>query len=153
MDGELHVTEVVEHDVLRRSFPEDMEFFSRPSRDPAEMNILELESEIEERNRRGLSDSVYRVHYHGNLAFPVMCILVVIVGAYAGGRSGPRGSNPMVRSILLSSATIFLYQVAFRLSVSLGGNGVVPPELAGWGPTVLFAVLAFPLVYSSIRRF
>ena len=131
---------------LTEKLPEELEFFSNPYRDPSQMNIFELYSEIQLRDRLGISSNLYRVQLHSNISFPLMCFIVVLVGALAGGMGSLRSGGPLIRSILLSTATIFIYQLTFRLGLSLGNNGVLSPSIAGWGPTFMFFMAAGYLV-------
>lgn len=131
--------------------PEALEFFSNPTIDPQQLNIFQLNNEIKKRESLGMPTLPYRVQFHANISFPLMCFIVVIVGALAGNSGNLRSGGPLIRSILLSTATILIYQITFRLGVSLGNNGVLSPALAGWGPTLVFFSAAAVLVQKNMK--
>ncbi len=132
-------------------FPEDINFFSNPRRDPEELNIVELWREIDRRAGQGVTEIPYRVQFHVNISFPLMCIIVAVVGAIAGGTGGLRSTHPLIPSLLVSIGTYFGYMMTFGLGQSLGKNGFLPPALAGWGPTLIFMGIAGYLVF-RVRR-
>lgn len=131
---------------LEIRFPEPIRFFENPSRDPSELNVFELEEEIARRRELGFSVSQYRVQYHASLSFPFMCLIVTLVGAIVGGMGSHRSTGPLVRSILISVATMFIYILVYNLGKNLGNTGVLSPITAGWGPTVIFLLIGLVLV-------
>lgn len=139
------------HDTFEITFPEDVSFFSNPTRDPAELNVLELLEEARRRVSMGFSPTQYLVEFHSSIAFPFMCLIVSIVGAVAGGMGSLRSSGPLIRSILISVAVMFLYILFFNMSRNLGNGGILPPVIAGWGPTTIFAIGAGVLVWMNQR--
>lgn len=143
--------EVESFDERIQSFPEDVAFFSNPRRDPEELNIIELWEEMRRREGQGVTEIPYKVQFHVNISFPLMCIIVVVVGAIAGGTGGLRSMHPLIPALLVSIVTYLGYGLIFDIGRSLGKNGFLPPVLAGWGPTLLFMTLAGYLVY-RVRR-
>ena len=133
----------------RMRFPEDVNFFARPFRDPLELNVFELADEIDRRGKLGFSRKRYQVQLHASVAFPFLCIVLSLVGTIVGGRGAVRSSSPLIRSILISAATMFVYILAFNLGKNLGTGGVLPPWAAGWGPTVMFLFLSLYLLYKN----
>ncbi|MCB1309953.1 MAG: LptF/LptG family permease, partial [Leptospiraceae bacterium] len=123
-------------------FPEDVEFFSNPSRDPGELNVFELMREIEKREEMGFPSVDYRVQFHSNLSFPLMCIILTIVGSIGGNMGSLRSGGPLIRALLISIITMFVYYLTFSLVNGLGRNAIVPPALASWGPTGAFFAIA-----------
>jgi len=76
-----------------------------------------------------------------------MCIILTIVGSVVGGMGSLRSSGPLVRSILISVATMLLYILIFSLGKNLGNSEVLLPVLAGWGPTVIFFIISIGLLF------
>ncbi len=136
---------------LRRSFPDDINFFFTPTRDPMELNLIELREEIEFRESRGYTALPYRVQFHANIALPVMCIVVAVIGSIAGGAGSHRSGGPLIKSLLMMIITIFVYQLTFRLGQNLGTGGIVPPAVAAWSSTGIFIVVAGVLVWQVKR--
>lgn len=131
------------------TLPEDKNFFANPMRDPNELSFGELIDEIEFRESNGFTAVPYRVQVHASLSFPFMCFIVALVGAIAGNMGSLRSGGPLIRALLLSTATIFFYQLAFRIGQNLGETGILPPFAAGWGPTGFFALAAVYLIHKN----
>lgn len=145
-DEELNIVGVKPHMTYPLEVEEDISFFLNPMRNPAEMDIFELREEIRLREAAGLSAVPYQIHLHATLAFPFMCFIIAVVGAIAGNMGSLRSGGPLIRSLLLSTATIFFFQVSIQLGQNLGENGILPPWVAGWGATMVFAGVAAVLV-------
>lgn len=135
------------HEKLDIHLPEDLDFFAHPAREPSELNVFELMSEIRLRQNLGRTSVPYRVEFHMNFSFPVMTFIMGLVGAIAGASGNLRSSGPLIRSLLISIISYFVYYLTYRLGLSLGNNNVLPPAAAAWGPTALFALAALILVY------
>lgn len=119
-------------------FPDDITFFENPSREPEELNLLELLAEVQRRKEMGFDYLPYEVQFYSGISYPLMCLIVTIVGALVGGASKLRSSGPLVRSILVSTVVMFLYTFLFNLSNNMGNSGALPAVLAGSGPTLIF---------------
>ncbi|GIX42230.1 MAG: permease [Leptospiraceae bacterium] len=130
---------------------ESIDFFENPSKNPTELSLEELRKEIDFRKKYSLDATPYEVHYHALLSFPFICIIISIIGAITGNMGGLRSGSPLIKSLLLSTLTIFLYQIIFRLGLSLGEGGVISPFIAGWGPLFLFTGIAIYLVIRHRR--
>lgn len=150
-DEKLNVKDVKLHVELPITLDEDLSFFTRPRRDPSELNLAELLDEIESRESAGFNATDYRVHFHATIAFPFMSFIVAVVGAIAGNMGSLRSGGPLIRALLLSTATIFFYITSIRIGQNLGENNILPPFVAGWAPTVLFAVISVVLVIKHRR--
>ncbi len=150
-DEDLNVREVKLHVELPVTLDEDLNFFTRPRRDPSELNLAELLEEIETREQAGFNATDYRVHFHATIAFPFMSFIVAIVGAIAGNMGSLRSGGPLIRALLLSTATIFFYIVTIRLGQSLGENNILPPFVAGWASTAVFAAVSVVLIIKHRR--
>ncbi len=145
-DSDLRVVDSEKSRRFRISLPEDIDFIARPSRDPSELNVFELREEIASRVERGLPTVLYEVELHMHFAFPVMTFILTLVGAIAGASGNLRSTGPLIRSLLISIVTYFIYYLTFRLGLSLGNNGVLPPVVAAWGPTSIYFVAAMVLI-------
>ena len=86
----------------------------------------------------GLNHLPYLVQFHNLLALPLFLIAMVLIAASASlrfVRSGQAG-----KLILGGILGGFVLYASTRLVTSLGSNGIVPPLLAAWSPS-LVAVL------------
>lgn len=122
-----------------QELPEGIEFFARPARSPLELNFFELMEEVDLRRSAGIQATDYEVQMHVNLSFPLMCFIVTLVGALSGSAPHSRGTGPLIRSLLIAMGTMLTYEVLFRLGESMGKNQLLPPVVAGWLPTLIFA--------------
>ncbi|MBX7057485.1 MAG: LptF/LptG family permease [Leptospirales bacterium] len=123
-------------------FPDEPDTFTRPARDPKELNALELFQEVGRLHALGFDAAPYEVRLHAIFAESLVCIILAVAASIAGHSGNHRGGNPLVRSILISAGAIVLYFVLFNLGESLGGANVLPPAVAGWGPTGFFLAVA-----------
>lgn len=83
----------------------------------------------------------YAMRYHGTLASPIICLVVVAVAipfAVLGGRV-----NPMV-GVSKTLGLFLIYYFANLLMSAFGSSGAIPPVLAAWIPPLALAVWAWP---------
>ncbi len=151
LDKNLNVIKTDIKESLVMDFPEQLEFFSNPKVNPGELSLSELQEEIEFREQYGFSTVQYRVHFHRSLSFPFMVLIVAVVGSVAGSMGSLRSGGPLIRSLLLSTATIFFYQLTFEIGENLGMAGILPPAVAGCGPTAIFAGIGLWLIWKRGR--
>ena len=117
--------------------PEDL---SRIFKKSEEMNIAELYSYIQEVESEGYDATPFRVDLHARFAFPVLTVIVCIIGVgIAVKRKGREG--PSV-SIAFGAAIVFLYWVLNSFCLSLGYGGVLPPFVAAWISNIIFSCYA-----------
>jgi lipopolysaccharide export system permease protein len=76
--------------------------------------------------------------YYGRIAFPLVTVIMVLVGiALSLRRSGIRGGS-MAIGIGQALLVGFLYWAAHSIAIAFGRGGVLPPVVAGWLANVLF---------------
>ena len=118
-------------------FPEDLQRVFKKSE---EMNIAELFSYIQEVESEGYDAAAFRVDLHARFAFPVLAVIVCIIGiGIAVKRKGREG--PSV-SIAFGAAMVFLYWVLHSFCLSLGYGGFLPPFVAAWISNIIFSCYA-----------
>jgi lipopolysaccharide export system permease protein len=105
-----------------------------------EMNIAELFSYIREVESEGYDATTYRVDLHARFAFPILSVIVCIIGiGIAVRRKGREG--PSV-SIAFGAVVVFAYWVVHSFCLSLGYGGMLPPIVAAWISNVIFSCYA-----------
>ncbi len=105
-----------------------------------EMNVAELFSYIREVESEGYDATTFQVDLHARFAFPVLTIIVCIIGiGIAVRRKGREG--PSV-SIAYGAVMIFLYWVLHSFCLSLGYGGLLPPIVAAWISNIIFSCYA-----------
>jgi lipopolysaccharide export system permease protein len=83
----------------------------------------------------------YAMRYHGTLASPVICLVVVAIAipyAVVGGRV-----NPMI-GVSKTLGLFVAYYFAAMLLNALGASGALPPVVAAWLPPLGLAAWALP---------
>lgn len=76
--------------------------------------------------------------YYGRIAFPLVTIIMVLVGiALSLRRSGTRGGS-MAIGIGQALLVGFSYWAAHSIAIAFGRGGALPPMVAGWLTNVLF---------------
>ncbi len=73
--------------------------------------------------------------FHGRLAWPFTCLVVVLISIPFGGGSGRRNAYVGVAS---SIVICFAYFILMRVGLALGTGGQVTPWLAAWLPNLFF---------------
>ncbi len=122
------------------NFPESADYFSKPRKKVEEMNLFELSDEITVRKNKGVPYSDLEVERHAIFAVPIMCLIVVIIGAIAGAYTTKSAG---VMSLGISVGVVFLYYIMYSTGKSLGENGGIPPWVAVWSTSIFFFGVSF----------
>jgi lipopolysaccharide export system permease protein len=116
--------------------------------DTRQIGVRELFRQIRDTEASGYDATTYQVDFHVKLAAPIACLLLPVIALlFAVG--GPPFPGPAV-TLLVSIVGGVSYILLTGLCASLGYGGVLPPLLAGWGPSVGYAVLAGVLARRSL---
>tara|TARA_Y100000588_G_C14096220_1_gene856720 strand:+ start:18 stop:1157 length:1140 start_codon:yes stop_codon:yes gene_type:complete len=75
--------------------------------------------------------------YHGRLAQPWACVVVVLVALPFGGVTARR--NTFV-GVAASVVLCFLYFILLRVGLGMGTGAVLPPVIAAWLPNAVFGL-------------
>ena len=73
--------------------------------------------------------------FHGRMAWPFTCLVVVLIAIPFGGASGRRNAYVGVAS---SIVICFGYFILMRVGLAMGTGGRLAPWLAAWLPNLLF---------------
>lgn len=82
--------------------------------------------------------------WHGRLAEPWTCLVVVLIAMPFGATLGRRNVLVGVANSIFIS---FVYFVLMKLGLALGTGGYVMPWLAAWAPNLFFACLGIWLLW------
>lgn len=127
----------------------DKRFAERPTdmmakpRSPQEMRYRELSRFIRSLERSGGDANQLRVERALKIAIPVTCIIIALFGAPLA-TSTQRGGTAYGVGISLAITVIFLMMV--QLTKAIGSKGLMPPDLAAWMPSAIFALLGMVLL-------
>jgi len=110
------------------------------------MTFREIRDYVDRFREEGISFSRLLTDYYGRLAFPLVTVVMVLVGIALGLRgSGVRGGS-MAMGIGQSFIVGFCYWTTHSVSIALGRGGALTPMLAGWMANLLFLSFALYLL-------
>jgi lipopolysaccharide export system permease protein len=110
---------------------------------PEEMNFRELGRFIRAMERSGSNVGKFRVDRMLKIAIPATCVIILLFGAPLATTTERGGA---MYGIGISLGTTMLFLMMTQLTKAIGGNGLVPPELAAWLPSILFGTIGLVLL-------
>ena len=151
--GRWHLFNVVEQDLMKddRSYkvtyrvksPVKLEFvpedLNRVVKKCEEMSYGELSTYIREVEEEGYDATSYRVDLSAKIAFPLVCVIMGIVGT--GLALWRKKKEGFASSVVYGIGMAFLYWTLYSFCLSLGYGGILPPMIAAWLTNVIFACL------------
>ncbi len=114
--------------------------FKAAQKDPANMGYLELRRYVKGIQAQGFDATRYLVDLQGKLAFPLVNILMAIIGISFSIGMERRGGN--AQGIAAGMIIGFSYWIVFSFTLSLGRAGGLPPFLSAWAANILFGLTA-----------
>lgn len=120
--------------------PVTPEYFGREYRRPEQMSFAELRGYIATLRAAGYRVDRLIVQLHQKIAYPFSVVLLAWLSLSFAFRPGR--SRNTVGGIALAMVLGMAYFALMALVTRLGEADVVPPALASWTPTVIFALLA-----------
>lgn len=122
----------------------DRRFVERPRdlmltpKAPTDMAFRDLGNFITAMERSGADVAQLRVERMLKIVIPVTSVIILLFAA-ALATSTQRGGAAYGIGVSLGTTLIFMFLI--QLMKGLGGNGLVPPELAAWMPSILFGIV------------
>ena len=146
-DGEVSLLLRFERQKLALNLsPEQLQ---RSTRKPSEMSAHELWSYISQAGEIGTDLSKLWVMFHLKLAVPWACVIMAVLGAgFGASRRGRSGGGV---GFGISVVIVFAYYVVMSMCRALGESGAIPAILAGWGPNIVFFMLALAFAWRVDR--
>lgn len=102
---------------------------------PDALSIWSLPTFIETAERTGLNTDRFRLAFHAQLARPLLLIAMVMIAATVSLRLFRHGGTGQL--VMTGIAAGFLLYVLTKITSDLGGNGIINPTLAAWGPSII----------------
>ncbi len=128
---------------------EDWASFQKVEQKSEEMSYSELRNYIQKIQSAGYDATRYWVDLYSKLSYPLLNLIMVLVGIPFALKSGRSGG--MALSIGISVMIGFAYGITYYIFLSFGRSGVLPPFLSSWSPTLLFGLMGvFTLM--SVRQ-
>jgi len=94
-------------------------------------------------NLSGQNHAWFYTKFHGRMAAPWTCLVVVLIAIPFGAPSGRR--NVFV-GVAGSIFICFAYFVLMQVGLAMGSGGWLPPWLAAWLPNIFFSLLSVFLI-------
>jgi LPS export ABC transporter permease LptG len=120
-------------------YPETPEYFDSEVRAPEQMSYGELGDYIDEVEDSGQSVPELRVELYNKLAYPVICLVMALVALPFAFRLGRQGA---LYGLGLSVVLGLVFYVVYAFFTTLGQTAALPPLVAVWSPSLLFALFA-----------
>jgi lipopolysaccharide export system permease protein len=123
--------------------------FAKDVRKPDEMTFFELREHVEKLRSSGARVANYLVDLHIKLSFPLVNLIVVLIGASLATRLRMQSA---ALGFGLSIAISFLYYAFLRAGQALGHNGAMPPYVAAWFGDMVFGAVGLIMMAQAQRR-
>ncbi len=117
--------------------PEDLQRVVKKSE---EMSLFELYEYIGKVEAEGYDATLYRVDLHAKIAFPLVCVLMGLLGLGIGLKRAVKEALPV--GIACGIGAAFVYWIFHSFCLSLGYGEMLPPALAPWVANFVFACAA-----------
>jgi lipopolysaccharide export system permease protein len=123
--------------------------FAKENRKPDEMSYPELRRYVDKLRASGSRVSNYLVDLHLKLAFPLVNLIIIMIGASVATRLRMQSA---ALGFGLSVSISFLYYGFMRTGQALGHNGALPPYLAAWLGDLVFGTVGLGMMIQAQRR-
>jgi lipopolysaccharide export system permease protein len=120
--------------------PEDLMLLAR---DPEEFTFFDLQKQIIDMKTKGMDATAYEVDLQVKLAIPFISPLMVLIAIPLALKQ--RAGSGLALSFGVAIVIGFGYWVLSAFCFSLGHSNALPPTIAAWLPTSIFALLGIYL--------
>lgn len=120
-------------------------YFGQEERPADTLRFEELRQHIVSLELLGLDVTPLRVQLHRKLAFPVVCVVMTLLGIPFAFVVARRGA---LYGIAASVLIAIVYWACLAIFDALGNNALLPPLLAAWAPNLLFGGSALYLMFT-----
>ena len=120
--------------------PESPSDFMAVQKSSEEMGFLELQKFIKKIRSEGYDTIRHRTDMHGKIAFPLVNIILAILGVSFSLKSERSGG--IAQSIGTGIIIGFSYWIVFAFTISLGHSGTIPPMIAAWAANLILGIAA-----------
>jgi LPS export ABC transporter permease LptG/LPS export ABC transporter permease LptF len=115
------------------------DFFKDAEKDPDSMTFTELRRHLAELRDSGLNLSASRVTLQERIAFPMVTIVMTLLGIPFGVTTGRRGALYGIGLAVILGSAYWLVNTFF---LAVGQASLLPPALAAWAANILFLTAA-----------
>ena len=153
-NGTMHIlTDSLDNMTITFDSAYDHRFRERPQdlmltpKAPQDMNFRELGRFIRAMERSGADVDVLKVERMLKIVIPITSVIILLFAASLA-TSTQRGGAAYGVGLALGTTVIFIFLV--QLTKGLGGNGLIPPEVAAWTPSIVFGVIG-AVLFARVR--
>jgi LPS export ABC transporter permease LptF/LPS export ABC transporter permease LptG len=137
------VTEYKRFDVPKIvNYPETPSYFDSEIRPPEQMRYGELKEYIEEIKESGQAVPELQVELYNKIAFPVVSLIMALVGLPFAFRLGKQGA---LYGIGFSVVLGMIFLGIYAFFTKMGEAGALPAAVAVWSPGAVFSMLGIYL--------
>lgn len=130
----------------RVSLAEHPEYFKKETVGSSSMTLSELRRAIADLSHSGFDVLDLRIALQSKIAFPLTCLVMVLVGLPFSFSVGKRGA---LYGVAIGIAIGLTYWGLTGLFEQMGRYEMLPPMLAAWGPNLLFGAGGLYLFLTS----
>ena len=130
-----------EKDLLITENPRD---FQEIEKEVDGLRLKELVTYIKRTKATGIDTKSYEVKFHSRISLSFIPMVMCILGVPFSVRNRREGGIAKDLGFCLSFT--FFYWLFYSMGLSLGTNGALPPWLAAWLPSAIFAAVAVTLI-------
>jgi LPS export ABC transporter permease LptG/LPS export ABC transporter permease LptF len=102
---------------------------------PSQMNYAQLKGYIEELRAGGYDVRENEVALHRKIAFPLVTLVMTLIGVPFAVTTGRRGA---LYGVGIGIVLALTYWTMISVFAAFGAGGAMPPTLAAWAPNLLF---------------
>jgi lipopolysaccharide export system permease protein len=124
--------------------PETPKDFQEIDKEVDGLRLLELSKYITRMKNAGADTKAYEVKLQSRYSLSFIPIVMCFLGVPFSIRS--RREEGTAKDLTICLGLTFLYWLFYSIGLSLGTNGALPPFIAAWLPSAVFAVLAAVLL-------
>lgn len=122
---------------------ESPSYFRREDKDSDALPFAALREQVLSLEKRGLDVSKLRVQLHRKAAFPLVVVVMTLIGIPFSFVVARRGA---LYGVGVSILVGIFYWVALTVCEHLGNNALLPAVLAAWAPNLVFGVVGLYLM-------
>lgn len=126
-------------DSMNAGIEESVDDFKVYQRKTEEMSYRELRAYVKRLEKEGIDTSRYQTDLQGKLAFPLVSVIMALLGVPFAVRHGRKGGVALGIGIAVVIGVV--YWIVMALGLALGHSGVIPPFVAAWGSHLLFGAI------------
>ncbi|PYQ48463.1 MAG: hypothetical protein DMF78_21195 [Acidobacteria bacterium] len=120
-------------------------YFVRDERESESMSFADLRRHIFTLEKLGLDVTRLRVELHRKVAFPMVSLVMSMIGIPFAFVVARRGA---LYGVAVSVLIAIVYWATLAIFDALGNNALLPPLLAAWAPNVLFGTTALYFLFT-----